>query len=75
MLVGGIAAWRLMKDDQRREAESPSWRDDSLDQWRRERDAEVEAERAARLKEARETQEASIAEREEAARKHQRIGG
>ena len=48
MAIGGILAWRkTMKgaDDD----DKPGWRDTSLDDWRNERESEVEAERLARL--------------------------
>lgn len=47
MLFGALAAWLTRNDvDQR-----PAWRDDSLDEWRREREAQAEAERLRRLQE------------------------
>ena len=74
MFVGGIAAWRMSKK-QVEEAEKPTaWRDDSLDDWRNERDAEAEAARATRPAELRETVTGSE-EQQETTKKHQRIGG
>lgn len=72
MFAGGIAAWRASRrqsiDDDR-----PGWRDDSLDDWRRERDQRAEAERAARPA----TPETSTGseEQRETTTRHQRIGG
>ncbi|KAA0237847.1 MAG: hypothetical protein HUU14_03970 [Dehalococcoidia bacterium] len=72
MVFGAIAAWRISKREQHDESAPPAWRDDSLDEWRRERDATAEAERAARAtlpgKRGREIEETA-----EAA-PHQRIG-
>lgn len=45
MLVGALAAWLTRNDN----AQRPAWRDDSLDEWRREREAQAEAERLRRL--------------------------
>lgn len=58
--------------------EPPQWRDTSLDDWRRERDAKVEAERQARL--ASPPKQTSAPETATGAddtqtRHHQRIGG
>lgn len=72
MLVSGIAAWRMAKKDNTK-PETPVWRDDSLDDWRKERDAQLEIERAARPKEAR--LKSGQEEQTETTKKHQRIGG
>lgn len=54
MAIGGIAAWRITR---RRDttvnpvAEQPQWRDKSLDDWRRQREAEAEAARQRRAEE------------------------
>lgn len=48
MAVGGILAWRKTMSGLKDEDEKPQWRDESLDSWRSERDAEIEAERQAR---------------------------
>jgi hypothetical protein len=53
--------------------EQPTWRDNSLDDWRRERDAEADAVRAARLES--ETHEGAAAEEKSETKRHQRIGG
>jgi len=73
MFVGGIAAWRMSKR-QVVEAEKPGWRDDSLDEWRKERDAAAEAERAARPLEKTHLSTGSE-EQQETTKKHQRLGG
>ena len=73
MALGGIAAWRMSKK-QVEESEKPAWRDDSLDDWRKERDAQAEqarSNRPAELREMRTGQE----EQQETAKPHQRIGG
>lgn len=44
ILIGTLVAWRSRDSG----AERPAWRDDSLDEWRRERDAAAEAERRRR---------------------------
>ncbi len=74
MVFGAIAAWRIMKKEHKAEQEQPLWRDTSLDDWRRERDANAEAERAARASDPKGLLEGSTEEREET-RRHQRIGG
>ena len=49
MAIGGILAWRVSKKgDQQREDPQNQWRDTSLDDWRRERDAQAEEERLRR---------------------------
>ena len=48
LFVGGIAAWQMSKHSDAAEAQN-NWRDESLDEWRRERDAEVARARAERL--------------------------
>jgi hypothetical protein len=73
MFVGGIAAWRMTRK-QGEEAEKPAWRDDSLDDWRKERDALAEQERAVRPTEAAHLSTGSE-EQQETTKRHQRIGG
>lgn len=75
MAVGAVAAWRMTRGAQRREEEAPAWRDDSLDEWRRERDDAAAAERAARTSVARDGLTTGQASDEGETRKHQRIGG
>ena len=58
--------------------EAPKWRDTSLDDWREQRDAEVEAERQARLKnppKADDAPETATGGDDTQTRRHQRIGG
>ena len=47
LAISGIIAWRASKREDANE-EKPAWRDNSLDDWRKERDAQLEAEREAR---------------------------
>jgi hypothetical protein len=50
LFVGGIAAWRMSRKEGSFEPpEQPLWRDDSLDDWRKERDEQAEQERLQRL--------------------------
>jgi hypothetical protein len=74
MFAGGIAAWRMSKK-QVAEAEKPAgWRDDSLDDWRKERDAQAEQARATRPAEA--THLSTGSEEQQETKKHtQRLGG
>ena len=69
---GAIAAWRMQKREDVRESQ-PKWRDDSLDDWRKQREAQADAERAERTSRP-DLAEGSTEEREEAKRQ-QRIGG
>lgn len=72
--MGGVAAWRASKRSDERERErAAAWRDDSLDEWRRERERIAEEERARRAAAA-ETRTGSTEERDEK-KQHQRIGG
>ena len=73
MAFGGIAAWRLSKNEGAN-PETPAWRDDSLDDWRKERDAVAEERRASRPAELREMRTGQE-EQQETTKKHQRIGG
>lgn len=74
MVIGAIAAWRASRKEDAPEAKSATWRDNSLDDWRKERARQAEEERAARA-----TAESQIstgrAEEQAAEKKHQRIGG
>jgi hypothetical protein len=50
LFVGGIAAWLVSrKGASFDQPENKQWRDDSLDDWRREREAQAEAEREQRV--------------------------
>jgi hypothetical protein len=74
MVVGAIAAWRMSKKENTPEAEKTQWRDDSLDDWRRERDAEAETERLSRASSPGGNPTGATEERSET-RRNQRIGG
>ena len=52
MAVGGWYAWRISKREARPEATKALWRDDSLDDWRTTREAEIDGDRLARLERA-----------------------
>lgn len=74
--MGGVAAWRASRrsDEQERER-AAAWRDDSLDDWRKEREAMAEEERARRAAgEEAQTHAGSTREGDEK-KQHQRIGG
>ena len=73
MAIGAIAAWRMTRKEAKRDEEPALWRDDSLDDWRRERDAAAEAERIARSHAA--ANRTGQAREETETKKHQRIGG
>ena len=77
MAIGGIAAWRLTKKEAKRESEPAQWRDDSLDEWMKERDAKVDATRQARLsgKDLSGKDLSGAGSEEEVTVRHQRIGG
>ena len=72
MAVSGGAAWRLSKKESQK-PETPQWRDDSLDEWRRERDAQAERERT--LRPAESHLKTGQEEQQEITNRHQRIGG
>ena len=74
MAVGAVLAWRMSKKENKADPDQPLWRDDSLDDWRKERDAEVETERLQRIQEAKQHGGAAAEEQSEKKR-HQRIGG
>ncbi|MCA9843281.1 MAG: hypothetical protein KC482_09330 [Dehalococcoidia bacterium] len=77
LLVGGIAAWRISRKEGSFEApEKPAWRDDSLDDWRRERDAQLEQERLQRLEATNERLRTGQEEEQDTQRTtHTRLGG
>ncbi len=76
MIVGGaIAAWRMSKAENAPGAIKPEWKDDSLEEWRKERDASAEAERATRSAEERAGLNEGSTEEKEQTKRHQRIGG
>ena len=73
MVFGGIAAWRMSKTDSTK-PDTPTWHDDSLDEWRKERDQQAEAARASRPAEQQHL--ATGAEEQQEVKKHQqRLGG
>lgn len=72
MAVSGIAAWRMSKKEGGK-PETPQWRDDSLDDWRKERDAQAELQRTQRPAESH--LKTGQEEQVEVTKKHQRIGG
>ncbi|MCC7366006.1 MAG: hypothetical protein IT303_16700 [Dehalococcoidia bacterium] len=74
MIVSAFAVWRMPKKPRPGEPGAPgTWKDDSLDDWRRERDAAAELERADRVAN---PGLHDGAEREgEGKERHQRIGG
>jgi hypothetical protein len=73
--IGGVAAWRASRrsDEESRER-AAAWRDDSLDDWRKERERMAEEERARRATEESQTHAGSTREGDEK-KQHQRIGG
>lgn len=73
LAIGGIAAWQMSKRDRTRQDNGAKWRDDSLDDWRKERDAAAEERRSTRA----ESPEEVTGRGEEQAqeKRHQRIGG
>jgi hypothetical protein len=73
MGVGGVAAWRMTKKQDQVSMEKPAWRDDSLDQWRKDRDTEAETQRIARVQS--DLHEGAAAEEKAETVRHQRIGG
>lgn len=73
MVIGGIAAWRMSKKETTR-IETPAWRDDSLDDWRKERDARAEQARAIRPSDPTHLSTGSE-EQQETTKRHQRLGG
>ena len=75
MAIGGVAAWRMTKKENATAAEPPAWRDDSLDDWRRERDAAADEHRIVREQETRENHEGAGNEEQVETVRHQRIGG
>ncbi|MGH2632881.1 MAG: hypothetical protein ACRDG3_05680 [Tepidiformaceae bacterium] len=75
MAIGGIAAWRMSQKEDQREAEKPQWRDTSLDDWRKQRDAEVEVDRVKRAQTTTAQIQAGSAEEKQETQRTQRIGG
>lgn len=73
LAVGGVAAWQVSKRDRTREDTASKWRDDSLDDWRKERDAAAEERRVQRAEGPEEV--TGRAEEQQSEKRHQRIGG
>ena len=73
MVIGGVAAWRMSKNESAK-PETPAWRDDSLDDWRKERDAQADEARTTRPAEVQHLSTGSE-EQQETTKRHQRIGG
>lgn len=72
--IGGTAAFLASRRREEQDRDrAAAWRDDSLDDWRKERAAMAEEERARRTAEG-ETHAGSTQERDEK-KQHQRIGG
>lgn len=76
MLLGGYAAWRRARRGGEPETTSEPWRDDSLADWRAERDAAAREERDVRhTAEAAGLGSSAGSEAETTSKPHQRIGG
>jgi hypothetical protein len=77
MAIGGVAAWRMTKKENATtsSAETPTWRDDSLDDWRRQRDAAAQDSRVAREHQTSESHAGAGTEEQVETVRHQRIGG
>jgi hypothetical protein len=77
MAIGGIVAWRQAKHGNDPVASAQEqWKDTSLDDWRKEREAQVERERQERLAGATGAQEhEGTARTESEQQRHQRLGG
>ncbi|MGE0601794.1 MAG: hypothetical protein AB7J35_19765 [Dehalococcoidia bacterium] len=73
MIFGAIAAWRISRTDSTK-PDTPSWRDDSLDEWRKERDQQAEQARASRPAEQQHLATGSE-EQQDTKKQHQRLGG
>jgi len=72
--IGGTAAFLASRRREEQDRDrAAAWRDDSLDDWRKEREAMAEEERGRRTAEG-ETHAGSTQERDEK-KQHQRIGG
>lgn len=69
--VAAVVAWLFRKPED--ESNKPTWRDDSLDEWRKERDLNAERDRKERATQAKTS--TGRAEEQEEKQQHQRIGG
>ncbi|MEO8541143.1 MAG: hypothetical protein ABI577_15480 [bacterium] len=72
MIVSGVAVWRSTKKDTTK-PEAPTWRDNSLDDWRKERDEQAEIIRQQRPNET--ALKTGSEEQQETQKRHQRLGG
>ncbi len=72
MVAGGIAAWRASKKSNAA-PETPLWKDDSLEDWRKERDAQAETDRLQRPNDSHLS--TGSEEQQETKKQHQRLGG
>lgn len=75
MAIGAIAAWRMSKRENTPGADKAAWRDDSLDDWRRERDLNIEDDRQARAATPLRDHPSQGQEEAPETQRHQRIGG
>ncbi len=74
--MGGVAAWRASRRSDAQEKErATAWRDDSLDDWRKERERMAEEERARRATEEESQTHAGSTREGDEKKQHQRIGG
>jgi hypothetical protein len=77
LAVGGFAAWMVSRKSASFDPpEKPAWRDDSLDDWRREREAQAEVDRRQRAESPGTHLSTGQEEQQEAQRTtHTRLGG
>lgn len=77
LAAGGIAAWLVSRKNASFDPpEKKQWKDDSLDDWRREREAALEAERQQRTASAGDHLSTGQEEQQETQQKtHTRLGG
>jgi hypothetical protein len=76
--IGGVAAWLVSRKSAGFDApEKKAWRDDSLDDWRREREARAEADRQQRTTDGAESHLSTGQEEQQETQRttHTRLGG
>jgi len=73
LALGGFLTWQRTRAKDERNPDKPDWRDDSLDDWRRERDEAAATARDARAADP--ARHASTAAEESEPALHQRLGG
>ncbi len=73
LALGGFLTWQRTRAKDDRDPAKPDWRDDSLDDWRRERDEAAATARDARAADP--ASHASTAAEESEPVHHQRLGG